>query len=117
MRKSARVLMPEAARRNTLPPWPPSPPSGPPKGTNFSRRKLTLPRPPWPAWTLIRASSTNFMGDAARAPPAPARPLGRLGELRQDAHVESLLGALALEFDGAGDLRKQRVIRADPHVL
>ena len=26
-----------------------APPSGPPKGTNFSRRKLTQPRPPFPA--------------------------------------------------------------------
>jgi hypothetical protein len=61
MRKSASVLMPSSARSVTLPPSPPSPPSGPPKGTNFSRRKLTQPRPPLPATTLIFASSTNFM--------------------------------------------------------
>src|ERR1700733_2836512 len=61
MRKSARVFMPSTARRYTLPPCPPSPPSGPPKGTNFSRRKLTQPRPPLPACTLSLASSTNFM--------------------------------------------------------
>ena len=61
MRKSASVLMPSSARSVTLPPLPPSPPSGPPKGTNFSRRKLTQPRPPLPAWTRIFASSTNFM--------------------------------------------------------
>src|ERR1700758_1666937 len=60
MRKSARVLIPEADRRYTLPPLPPSPPSGPPNGTNFSRRKLVLPRPPLPAYTRTRASSTNF---------------------------------------------------------
>src|ERR1700730_9419653 len=53
--------MPETARRKTLPPSPPSPPSGPPRGTNFSRRKLVLPRPPLPACTLSRASSTNFI--------------------------------------------------------
>ena len=29
---------------------PPSPPLGPPRGTNFSRRKLTQPRPPSPAF-------------------------------------------------------------------
>jgi hypothetical protein len=48
-RKSTSVLMPWRERKMTLPPNPPSPPSGPPKGTNFSRRKLTAPRPPLPA--------------------------------------------------------------------
>src|ERR1700691_4222727 len=62
MRKSASVLMPSVERNQTLPPSPPSPPSGPPKGTNFSRRKLTQPRPPLPACTLSLASSTNFIG-------------------------------------------------------
>src|SRR5690606_10009609 len=32
-----------------------------PNGMNFSRRKLTQPLPPSPAWTLMIASSTNFM--------------------------------------------------------
>src|ERR1700750_396830 len=62
MRKSAKVFIPCTAFKYTLPPRPPSPPSGPPKGTNFSRRKLTQPRPPLPAWTLSLASSTNFIG-------------------------------------------------------
>src|SRR5512135_3712246 len=44
----------------TCPPLPPSPPSGPPLGTNFSRRKLTQPLPPSPALTWIWASSTNI---------------------------------------------------------
>src|ERR1700740_1697341 len=61
MRKSARVFIPSTAFKYTLPPRPPSPPSGPPKGTNFSRRKLTQPRPPLPACTFRVASSTNFM--------------------------------------------------------
>src|ERR1700731_1846541 len=61
MRKPASVFIPSTARRYTLPPRPPSPPSGPPNGTNFSRRKLTQPRPPLPAWTLTFASSVNFM--------------------------------------------------------
>jgi hypothetical protein len=65
MRKSASVLMPSIACSHTLPPWPPSPPSGPPNGTDFSRRKLALPRPPLPACTLAVASSTNFI---ARCP-------------------------------------------------
>ena len=36
------------------------PPLGPPRGTNFSRRKLSAPRPPWPAATWISTSSTNM---------------------------------------------------------
>ena len=35
----------------TLPPLPPSPPLGPPRGTYFSRRKLMQPHPPSPAFT------------------------------------------------------------------
>src|SRR5262249_30277931 len=41
------------------PPLPPSPPEGPPRGTNFSRRKATQPLPPSPAFTRIVASSMN----------------------------------------------------------
>src|SRR5271169_4018498 len=44
----------------TSPPRPPSPPDGPPRGTNFSRRKATQPLPPSPALTRIRASSINI---------------------------------------------------------
>src|SRR5215204_2000336 len=44
------------------PPLPPSPPSGPPRGMNFSRRKLIAPRPPWPAVTSMSTSSTNMGG-------------------------------------------------------
>src|ERR1700761_8831570 len=44
----------------TSPPRPPSPPDGPPRGTNFSRRKATHPLPPSPALTRIRASSINI---------------------------------------------------------
>jgi hypothetical protein len=45
----------------TSPPGPPLPPFGPPRGTYFSRRKLTQPRPPSPAKTRILVSSINFM--------------------------------------------------------
>src|SRR5919108_2762972 len=44
----------------TSPPLPPSPPEGPPRGTNFSRRKATQPFPPSPALTRILASSMNM---------------------------------------------------------
>src|SRR5579875_2300119 len=43
-----------------LRPSPPSPPLGPPRGTNFSLRKATQPFPPLPDATWIRASSTNM---------------------------------------------------------
>src|SRR5262249_43641283 len=45
----------------TFPPFSPLPPLGPPRGTNFSRRKLTQPRPPSPAMTRILTSSINFI--------------------------------------------------------
>src|ERR1035441_8852412 len=48
------------AHRALLPPRPPSPPEGPPPGTNFSRRKAMQPLPPSPAFTRIFASSTNM---------------------------------------------------------
>src|SRR5580698_8203128 len=44
----------------TSPPRPPSPPEGPPRGTNFSRRKAMQPLPPSPAFTRILASSMNM---------------------------------------------------------
>src|SRR6266850_2863854 len=50
----------------TSPPRPPSPPEGPPRGTNFSRRKATHPLPPSPALTRILASSMNIVLVAAR---------------------------------------------------
>src|ERR1700720_2718891 len=78
MRKSARVFIPSTARKYTLPPSPPSPPSGPPKGTNFSRRKLTQPRPPLPACTLSLASSTNFIGNYSKTLPAHQRKRGQV---------------------------------------
>ena len=39
------------ATRYTEPPCPPSPPLGPPRGTNFSRLNAMAPAPPWPAAT------------------------------------------------------------------
>src|SRR5690606_31660996 len=65
-----------------LPPRPPSPPSGPPFGMNFSRRKLATPLPPWPALTSMVASSTNFMvsyllGETYSNQKQRAPPLGR----------------------------------------
>src|SRR6476620_9161929 len=52
-----RVLSPATASKTTSPPLAPSPPSGPPNSTNFSRRKLTAPGPPAPERTKILAWS------------------------------------------------------------
>src|SRR5579859_3106162 len=49
-----------------LPPRPPSPPEGPPRGTYFSRRNATQPFPPSPAFTEIFASSTNILHSSLR---------------------------------------------------
>ena len=61
-----------SAIAKTLPPRPPSPPLGPPKGMNFSRRKLTQPAPPLPAAMSMVASSTNFMVGRFSKDKAPA---------------------------------------------
>src|SRR5262249_7386237 len=58
-RKWTRVLWRSLDSMRTSPPLPPSPPEGPPRGTNFSRRKATQPLPPSPAFTRIVASSMN----------------------------------------------------------
>src|SRR5712691_29899 len=42
------------------PPFPPSPPLGPPRGTYFSRRNARHPLPPSPAFTVMVTSSTNI---------------------------------------------------------
>src|SRR3984957_174050 len=125
MRKSARVFMPSTAFKYTLPPRPPSPPSGPPKGTNFSRRKLTQPRPPLPACTLSLASSTNFMLDSQKIKgarlPGPLLFIGALQArpsslLRNDVDVGVLLCALDPKFHDAVCFRKQGVIGTDADV-
>src|SRR5579864_6052493 len=59
-RKCTRVLWRSLDSMTTSPPLPPSPPEGPPRGTNFSRRKAMQPLPPSPALTLIFASSINM---------------------------------------------------------
>src|SRR5262245_6843718 len=58
----ARLSASVSARRIT---WPPSPPSGPPRGSYFSRRKLRQPRPPSPPFTKISTRSTN-MGNSQK---------------------------------------------------
>src|SRR5262245_47801417 len=57
--KCSSVFSDASAWIQTSPPRPPSPPDGPPRGTNFSRRKARQPLPPSPAFTRIVASSIN----------------------------------------------------------
>src|SRR5262245_7660051 len=127
MRKSASVLMPSRERMVTLPPSPPSPPSGPPNGTNFSRRKLTQPRPPFPAATLILASSTNFMVVIGFLHQQKTRRLAgffaRTGSrfllvhlLGVDTDEGVAFRALLRELDLAVLEREQRMVGADTHV-
>src|SRR4051794_37553188 len=59
-RKWTSVLCRSLDSMITSPPRPPSPPDGPPRGTNFSRRKAMHPLPPSPAFTRIIASSINM---------------------------------------------------------
>src|SRR5258708_24152943 len=61
-RKCRRVLWCVLAPIKTSPPRPPSPPLGPPRGTNFSRRKARQPLPPSPAFTRILTSSIHIGG-------------------------------------------------------
>src|SRR5882724_8291784 len=103
-----------------LPPSPPSPPSGPPRGTNFSRRKLTQPRPPEPASTRTSASSMNFMFHASLERKGPAvrglftvRFVAALfGEHADHAAALRPLGGERYAPCGAG---VQRVIVPHPH--
>src|SRR5918998_3477682 len=67
----------------TLPPRPPSPPSGPPIGTNFSRRNETIPEPPSPALTFTTARSMNIASLASDS--GPQHLCGVEGVRRDDA--------------------------------
>src|SRR5471030_2256524 len=117
MRKSASVLMPSVERSQTLPPSPPSPPSGPPNGTNFSRRKLTQPRPPLPACTLRVASSMNFINAKGQVWSLPfqyetwrTRRSPVLESARNHAHELAPLGSFAREIHLSGRGGKQGMV-------
>src|ERR1039458_616447 len=59
-RKCTSVLWRSLDSIQMSPPLPPSPPDGPPRGMNFSRRNAMQPLPPSPAFTRILASSINI---------------------------------------------------------
>src|SRR5207342_1177500 len=120
-RKSTSVLRFSSACRYTSPPLPPSPPSGPPSGMNFSRRKLMEPLPPFPAITVMSASSTSFMDGPCgvcrlqkqRTPPERGSSHTGTPNLLDDAHGAALLRTLGRELDLAVHEREQRVVAAE----
>src|SRR3989440_11671015 len=94
-----------------LPPRPPFPPSGPPRGTYFSRRKLSAPAPPSPALAKILTRSVNI-SPVPRFNHPGRNSLDRFGE-----HRDFLaLMAGALETHDPVDQREQGVITPHPDV-
>src|SRR4029453_2856687 len=107
--KLRRVLRFDCAVTYTDPPEPPSPPLGPPRGTNFSRRKLMAPRPPWPAATWISTSSTNMFRTAGAYP--------MLLRLFNRVHADNAsTRTVIFELHASADLGKQRVVFAEADV-
>src|SRR5438270_6099783 len=111
----------------TSPPRPPSPPSGPPLGTNFSRRKLTAPRPPSPAATSRTTSSRNrpaaLLGAGAGRRLWRRRGPGLGGDLVEAEHGQGedvgpgAVAAGVVEAHRAGAQRVQGVVAPDPDVV
>src|SRR5690349_12874523 len=99
-----------------LPPRPPSPPEGPPRGTYFSRRNARQPLPPSPALMRMRASSRNCIEKPS--PGYGRRPLG-IGtvELLGRLDVDKLAHAAPVaEIDHAGHLGEQGIVLAPADV-
>ena len=59
--KAGQAIHPQPSLQNDAGSMPPSPPSGPPRGTYFSRRRLEQPSPPLPACNSIWTRSTNIL--------------------------------------------------------
>ena len=59
--KSINVFVFVLTLKIISPPFPPSPPSGPPKGIYFSLLRLDAPEQPFPALTTRKASSIKLM--------------------------------------------------------
>src|SRR5215467_9007398 len=117
-----------------LPPFPPSPPDGPPRGTYFSRRNATQPFPPFPAFTKIFASSTNT---SCSKPPKKKNAVqlgqtaernecdpfdchlirGGLGLLRRMNADEPPVTAAVLKLHHSSHQREQRVVAPPPDIL
>src|ERR1700679_261388 len=96
-RKCNSVLWCWLATKITSPPLPPSPPLGPPCGTNFSRRNARQPLPPSPALIVILTSSTSMK----KAAEASGRTLSviSISSADQDREPELLRGFDRDSFD------------------
>src|SRR4051812_49361628 len=122
-RKCTSVLWRSLDSMMMSPPRPPSPPLGPPRGTNFSLRKAMHPLPPPPAAMRIVASSMNIRFQMQKQMAGLVRPANRANSrylrllefLRDDGHELSQLAAVT-ELDHARDLGEQGVILAASYV-
>src|SRR5436190_17716613 len=98
------VLVCGLATMKTDPPWPPSPPLGPPRGTNFSRRNARHPRPPSPAATWILTSSTNIaiwqpgQSSGQSRTQGPVYPITKFTLLERPNADHATVGAVILEL-------------------
>src|SRR5439155_4685083 len=101
-RKCTSVLWRSLDSMMMSPPLPPSPPLGPPLGTNFSLRKARQPLPPSPALTRILTSSMNNDSRAL---------------LRGTDADEFAVPAAVAELNDTGDFGEQRVVLAQAHIL
>src|SRR6185312_520764 len=96
------------------PPRPPSPPLGPPRGTNFSRRNARHPFPPSPALTVITTSSMNTANVSGGACGEKA---WRTLALRGDDVDELAQPPAIAEFNRARHGGKQRVVFAQTDIF
>src|SRR3954453_18909982 len=116
----------------TEPPGPPLPPSGPPRGLNFSRCTEATPLPPRPALTCSVTRSTKvgtampitfrWLGCSAHVPLQPRRaprvrdalasllPVSARSLTRDD--VDDLATTAGAELDSTVDQREQGVVAA-----
>src|SRR5215469_10094061 len=109
-RKWTRVLWLNDEVIRMSPPWPPSPPEGPPRGTNFSRRKAMQPFPPSPAFTRIFASSMNIFISSLQGPAINYAYRVQIGHLYRCA-PRSLYRQQDLERDDIGGKASDIMIR------
>src|SRR4051812_43453479 len=101
----------------TLPPLPPSPPFGPPRGAYFSWRKLRQPLPPSPPRTKIVTRSTNMEAFSSGGV-GSRRAVKRSGLCRGLGGGDDVDPApFLVEHDLAVDQREDRPVASDADVL
>src|SRR3954453_12035422 len=102
----------------TEPPGPPLPPSGPPRGLNFSRCTEATPLPPRPAATCNVTRSTNdgtamvMLLETDEGRPRPGTPFSGPagGSVAGRDDVDDAAPAAGAELDVARDQREQGVV-------